>query len=258
MLNPFLILRGSRLSVEPARSASGGRAASRHIDLCPQRHLMPSNASELLQQRPAEGILNQAGRSWEQSSTGVEIVPLPGREAGSLRAAKGRVLIVEDDPLIASLVAMIMESELACESVTAHSVAKAADLMDTPTSLGVLDVEVGDGLTFPLALQLLAREIPCVFVSGSDPARIPPALARTPFLRKPVSSRDLTAAARQLLAIEPDAIAADRARRTPLLIAEGFPDLASMAPRFRSQRKSARFMPVRRFHTRVRQHASQS
>ena len=148
-----------------------------------------------------------------------------------MRAAKGRVLIVEDDPLIASLVAMIMESELACESVTAHSVAKAADLMDTPTSLGVLDVEVGDGLTFPLALQLLARGIPCVFVSGSDPARVPPALVRTPFLRKPVSSRDLTAAARQLLANEPDAIAADRARRTPLLIAEGFPDLAPIEPR---------------------------
>ena len=116
-----------------------------------------------------------------------------------MRAAKGRVLIVEDDPLIASLVATIMESELACESVTAHSVAKAADLMDTPTSLGVLDVEVGDGLTFPLALQLLQRGIPCVFVSASDPAKVPPELALTPFLRKPVSPRDLLAAARQYL-----------------------------------------------------------
>jgi DNA-binding NtrC family response regulator len=130
---------------------------------------------------------------------GVKIVSLPGREAGSLWAAKGRVLIVEDDPLIASLVAMIIEGELACESVTAHSVAKAADLIDAPTSLGVLDVEVGDGLTFPLALQLLQRGIPCVFVSGSDPARVPPALAQTPFLRKPVSTRDLTEVARQFL-----------------------------------------------------------
>ena len=133
---------------------------------------------------------------------------LPGREAGSLQAAKGRVLIVEDDPLIASVVAMMIESELGCESVTAHSVAKAADLIDTTTGLGVLDVEVEDGLTFPLALQLLQRGIPCVFVSGSDPARVPPALAQTPFLRKPVSSRDLMAAARQLLL---GGIAADRA-----------------------------------------------
>ena len=48
-------------------------------------------------------------------------------------AAKRRVLIVEDDPLIASAVAMIVETELAYESVTAHSIAKAADLIDART-----------------------------------------------------------------------------------------------------------------------------
>ena len=124
---------------------------------------------------------------------------LSGREASSLLAAKGRVLIVEDDPLIATLVAMMVESELAYETVTAHSVAKAVDLIDARTSLGVLDVEVEDGLTFPLAFTLLRRGIPCVFVSASDPAKVPPELALTPFLRKPVSPRDLLAAARQYL-----------------------------------------------------------
>jgi DNA-binding NtrC family response regulator len=114
-------------------------------------------------------------------------------------AAKRRVLIVEDDPLIASAVAMIVETELAYESVTAHSIAKAADLIDARTCLGFLDVEVEDGLTFPLVLQLLRRGIPCVFVSGSDPAKVPPELAQTPFLRKPVSSQGLMAAARQYL-----------------------------------------------------------
>jgi DNA-binding NtrC family response regulator len=114
-------------------------------------------------------------------------------------AAKRRVLIVEDDPLIASAVAMIVETELAYESITAHSIARAAELIDARTSLGFLDVEVEDGLTFPLALQLLRRGIPCVFVSGSDPAKVPPELALTPFLRKPVSSQGLMAAARQYL-----------------------------------------------------------
>jgi DNA-binding NtrC family response regulator len=160
---------------------------------------MPPNIIKTRAAVPEEGILNQAGRSWQQSWTEAKIVSLPGREAGPLLAAKGRVLIVEDDPLIASAVAMMVESELACESVTAPSVAKAADLIDARTSLGVLDVEVADGLTFPLALQLLRRGIPCVFVSGSDPARVPPELALTPFLRKPVSPRDLMAAARQYL-----------------------------------------------------------
>src|SRR4051794_18498580 len=102
-------------------------------------------------------------------------------EGRSMLAAKRRVLIVEDDPLIASAVAMIVETELAYESITAHSIARAAELIDARTSLGFLDVEVEDGLTFPLALQLLRRGNSFVFLSGRGAAQSPPPIRPTPF-----------------------------------------------------------------------------
>jgi DNA-binding response OmpR family regulator len=111
------------------------------------------------------------------------------------------ILIVEDNPLIASTVAMMLENELAYEAIIARSVASARALIDDRIRFAVLDVEVEDGLTFSLALQLLRRNIPVVFASGSDPGKMPSELAPTPFLRKPVSLRDLVAAARHRLSL---------------------------------------------------------
>jgi hypothetical protein len=54
-------------------------------------------------------------------------------------------------------------------------------------------------VTFPLAAHMLERNIPVVFVSGSDPTKVPDQLAQVPFLRKPILPSALVAAARPYL-----------------------------------------------------------
>jgi CheY-like chemotaxis protein len=109
------------------------------------------------------------------------------------------VLIVEDNPLIADAVASLVEESLPCDAVVVPSVKEAMELIDQQIDLGILDVEVADGLTYPLAARMLQHRIPLLFVSGSDPKKVPPDLAGVPFLRKPVPRIALLAAAQRCL-----------------------------------------------------------
>jgi DNA-binding response OmpR family regulator len=106
------------------------------------------------------------------------------------------VLIVEDNPVLAMACAAVMEDDLGCATFHAVSVQQARQLMDGTVDLALLDIEVADGLTFSLAVHLLEREIPTIFMSGADPARVPAELVGVPFLRKPVLPSVLVSAAR--------------------------------------------------------------
>src|SRR5882672_4897549 len=100
---------------------------------------------------------------------------------------KKSVLIVEDDPIIAHAMARLVEDDLGCSTETAGSVAGAMALLDDDdVGFGILDVEVADGVSFPVAVELAHRHIPFIFVSGSDPRQVPADLAATPFFRKPM------------------------------------------------------------------------
>lgn len=105
-----------------------------------------------------------------------------------------RVLIVEDDALVADQLAELVEDQLNCVPLVTGSLEAALTLTDV--DFGFIDIELPDGSAFPLAGQLLKRGIPFVFVSASDPARVPAELAAAPFLRKPVTPPTLLAAAR--------------------------------------------------------------
>jgi len=108
---------------------------------------------------------------------------------------KKSVLIVEDNPLIAGAVATLVEDSLDFAAVVVPSVGEAMTLVDQRIDFGILDVEVSDGLTYPLAARMLQHRIPFLFMSGSDPKNVPSNLAAVPFLRKPVPSFALLAAA---------------------------------------------------------------
>jgi DNA-binding NtrC family response regulator len=101
---------------------------------------------------------------------------------------KKSVLIVEDDPIIADAMARLVEDNLDCNTATAGSVARAMTLLDADADVGfgILDVELSDGVSFPIAEELAHRHIPFIFVSGSDPRRVPADIAAAPFFRKPV------------------------------------------------------------------------
>ena len=108
------------------------------------------------------------------------------------------VLIVEDEAMIA----MDLEMSLAdmgwrVVGPTAH-VAQALKLIETEAiGVGLLDYTLINETTEPVALALMERDIPVIFLSGDGVARRPEALSSCKVMSKPV---DITKVNNALLA----------------------------------------------------------
>lgn len=94
------------------------------------------------------------------------------------------VLVVEDDALVAIAMASFLEA-YDVETCFAASLATAEMALGEPVDFAFLDVNVVDGNTYQLARRLSRENVPFVFVSGSDPARVPADLRSAQFLAKP-------------------------------------------------------------------------
>ena len=105
------------------------------------------------------------------------------------------ILVVEDDPIIAiNLAAML--ADLGFGNIfLAHNLATATTLLlSKPLSLGILDVNIGEELVFPLAIELRSRCIPIIFSTGRAPAEFPVEWIGHPILSKPPEAGSLAAA----------------------------------------------------------------
>ena len=98
-----------------------------------------------------------------------------------------RVLIVEDDPLIAFDLQSIVED--AGHEVVSVCASRRDGLAEIGRGVdfALLDVDLMDGKSFPVAQALRARCIPFVFVSGSLRSEVPTDLGTVPFIAKPYS-----------------------------------------------------------------------
>ena len=108
------------------------------------------------------------------------------------RLAGSRVLLVEDE----SLVAMLVEDALVgmgCEVIGLAS--KFSDAEQKATSLSfdvaVLDVNLNGTQTLPIAEILFGRGIPFVFATGYGVDFLPVHLETVPVLQKPFEKREL-------------------------------------------------------------------
>jgi CheY-like chemotaxis protein len=126
---------------------------------------------------------------------------------GSLGVSGRRLLIVEDEYLIAWDLASWLESKGAevigpvPSVVDALAVLKVEPLPDA----AVLDINLGDEQVFPVADALRAAHVPFVFLSGYDGKIIPEHLATAPCCIKPLNRpRLLDALARLCTAAAPD------------------------------------------------------
>ena len=105
---------------------------------------------------------------------------------------KRRILIVEDDVLIAMDLEAIVKKEVdAAEVLLSRSVALAKKLIDPPLDLAFLDVDVTNGKTFEVAMLLRLRQIPFVFLTGSRRDHVPDQLRDAPFISKPYNKHQL-------------------------------------------------------------------
>ena len=104
---------------------------------------------------------------------------------------KPRVLILEDNFLLSENLAEIVRHNLDAESLQVSQVSEAMTKIPDGVALALLDVEVLDGKSYPVARKLMQNEIPFIFVSGNDPESIPSDLRDAPFISKPASVRKL-------------------------------------------------------------------
>ena len=105
---------------------------------------------------------------------------------------KRRILIVEDNALIAWDLKSIASEAVEAETLVASSIAMAKILIDSSIDLALLDVEVTDGKTYELAARLRSMNVPVVFVSAMPRENFPSEHRDIPLIAKPCAADQLT------------------------------------------------------------------
>jgi CheY-like chemotaxis protein len=109
-----------------------------------------------------------------------------------------RVLVVEDDPMVAMLLVDMLEA-IGCEVVAVAS--RLDDALEKAQrlsfDLAILDVNLDGANTFQIAGLLSKRGIGFVFATGYGTAHLPADLTNAPVLQKPFGERDIARALRR-------------------------------------------------------------
>lgn len=113
--------------------------------------------------------------------------------------AARRVLIAEDELLIAVDLAEAFEREGAKVVGPVSSVEKALSLLEKEGAIdfGVLDLDLGGELVYPLADELVQRNIPFMFTTGYDAGAIPSRFEDVIRLEKPATGEAAVESARK-------------------------------------------------------------
>jgi CheY-like chemotaxis protein len=110
-----------------------------------------------------------------------------------------RVLVVEDEALVAMLVEDALLDAGASVIGPAATVAEALALLERETpEAAVLDLNLAGETSTPVADALAARGVPFVVATGYGADGLPPGHAAVPVLAKPYDPDDLTAALSRL------------------------------------------------------------
>lgn len=129
-------------------------------------------------------------------------------ESDGLEFTGCRILIVEDEPLIAFDLSSELEDAGAEIVAIAPSVAEALQVAaDAEIDVAILDGNLGGEPVDPVAAALAHRQIPFCFVSGYGRAHLPADFAEAPVIEKPFRSDALFAALRNLRATRRAAVA---------------------------------------------------
>jgi PAS domain S-box-containing protein len=121
-------------------------------------------------------------------------VPFVVRPVSRAGIAPSRILLVEDEPLVALQIKN--DLEMAGHHVTGLAVSTdeaLSSIANADFDVAFLDIRLGDGLSIEVAESLLHRGIPFVFGSGFDDESIlPPHLRKIPRLTKPYETEQVS------------------------------------------------------------------
>jgi CheY-like chemotaxis protein len=112
-----------------------------------------------------------------------------------------RILIVEDEPLVAMLLEDWL-TELGHETVgPAASVPQALDLLDrTGCDVAILDLSLGPDMSYPVAERLTDQDIPFALATGHGGESVDARFRDRPSLAKPYDFAAVEAVLEQLMA----------------------------------------------------------
>jgi CheY-like chemotaxis protein len=111
-----------------------------------------------------------------------------------------RVLVVEDEPLVAMDIAAVLRRAGAVVIGPAHRLEPALDLAAGQALDGaLLDINLGGANAFPVADALAARGLPFMFLTGYEPEILPDEHRDRPLHRKPYTSARLVKALAKVL-----------------------------------------------------------
>jgi len=118
-----------------------------------------------------------------------------------------RVLIVEDEVIVAFSIECEVEDAGGKIVGPAHTLAEAERLIDEPIDVAILDINLNGETVWPIAQALRERGVPYVLASANcdDPRAIDPAYADVPRFDKPVAILELIAAVAELASDRVDA-----------------------------------------------------
>jgi two-component sensor histidine kinase len=128
--------------------------------------------------------------------------PAAPRPSGIGSVRNRRILILEDEPLVAFMLAELVRELKGTVIGPFGSVQDAAAGLKTSVDAALLDVNVGDELAYPLAEALIRKGVPVIFVTGYQADAIDPRFARAPVLTKPIEPAELEGALMRVLPSE--------------------------------------------------------
>jgi DNA-binding response OmpR family regulator len=103
-----------------------------------------------------------------------------------------RVLILEDEWLIALDLQMVLEDAGYAIAGPASSVSGALELIRREEiAAGLLDLHVGEQTSYPIAVALRELGIPFLFLTGHTRANLEPEFRNESVVSKPIERRDL-------------------------------------------------------------------
>jgi CheY-like chemotaxis protein len=112
---------------------------------------------------------------------------------------ENRVLVIEDESLIAMLLEDLLPEMGYAVDATVASVSDALALLEQRrVDLAVVDVNLGGEPSFPVADKLQAMGIPFLFTTGYGQLGLPAPYKDLPVLQKPFRKKDLQAALQAL------------------------------------------------------------
>src|ERR1700722_7542791 len=107
-------------------------------------------------------------------------------------AAGRRVLLVEDEALVAM---MIQECLTECGHSVVGPISRASDALqaakESDYDAAIPDINLGDGMAYPVADIVSARGLPFVFVTGYEADTIDERFSHVPILQKPIERQML-------------------------------------------------------------------